>query len=84
MWKSFYLWPRTAEYLILGAELNLLIDMRPILMISVLPRGDYNLTSGCHGDSMSANFSPPVCSPTGEAGKNAETGFMRCFSELPL
>jgi hypothetical protein len=26
-----------------------------------------------------ANFSSPVCSPTGDAGNNAETGFMRCF-----
>jgi hypothetical protein len=46
-----------------------------------LPPGDYNLTSGCHGyRAMSAKFSPPVCSTTGEAGKNAETGFMQCSS----
>jgi hypothetical protein len=32
--------------------------------------GENNLTSGCHGDSNTANFSPPVCSPTGEAGKD--------------
>jgi hypothetical protein len=36
-----------------------------------LPLGDYNLTNGCHGERMPANFSPPVCSSTaGEAGKN--------------
>jgi hypothetical protein len=29
---------------------------------------------------MPANFSPPVCSPTEEAGKskNKETGFIKC------
>jgi hypothetical protein len=27
---------------------------------------------------MCGNFSPPVCSPTGEAGKNAETNFFQC------
>jgi hypothetical protein len=27
-------------------------------------------------NSKPANSSPPVCSPTGEAGKNTETGFM--------
>jgi hypothetical protein len=26
---------------------------------------------------MPAKFLPSVCSPTGEAGKNAQTGFMR-------
>jgi hypothetical protein len=69
--------------LIPDAGLNFLIDMRYaharfLEMCGLLP-GDYNLTSDCHGDSMSADFSPPICSPTGEAGKNAETGFMRCF-----
>jgi hypothetical protein len=33
---------------------------------------------------MPANFSAPVLSPIGEAGKNKDTGFMWCFSELPL
>jgi hypothetical protein len=42
------------------------------------------MTSGCHGDSMPAKFSPPVCSYTGEAGQNAETGPLQCFSELSL
>jgi hypothetical protein len=43
-----------------------------------LPPGDYNLTGGCRGDSIPANFSILVCSPTGKAGSNTETGFMRC------
>jgi hypothetical protein len=51
-----------------------------MLVMCGLPPGDDNLTSGCHGDSMSVNFFlPPVCSPIEEAGENAETGFMRCF-----
>jgi hypothetical protein len=29
---------------------------------------------------MAANFSSPVCSPTGEAGKNEETGFCGVFT----
>jgi hypothetical protein len=33
---------------------------------------------GGHGDSKPADFFTPLCSPTGEAGKNAATGFMRC------
>jgi hypothetical protein len=45
-------------------------------MVCGLPPGDYNLTSGCHGDSNTADFSPPVCSPTEEAGKNVQTGFL--------
>jgi hypothetical protein len=36
------------------------------------------LTGGCHGDSMPANFSPPVYS-TKESDKNAEAGFMQCI-----
>jgi hypothetical protein len=44
-----------------------------------LGSGDCNLASGCHGDSMPANFSSPVCSSTKEYGKNAEAGFMRCI-----
>jgi hypothetical protein len=42
------------------------------------PPGYYNLTSGCHGISKPANFSSPVCSPTGEAGKNVQNGFFGC------
>jgi hypothetical protein len=41
----------------------------PILMVCGLPPGNYTLTSGCHGNSNAANFSPLVCSPNGEAGK---------------
>jgi hypothetical protein len=62
-----------------GAWLNFLILYpvcpRPILMVCGLPPGYCNLTSGCHGDSKTANFSPRVCSPTGEAGRNVQTGF---------
>jgi hypothetical protein len=47
-------------------------------VICGLPPGDYNLTSGCHGDRISTNFSPLVSYTTEEAGKNAETGFMQC------
>jgi hypothetical protein len=43
-----------------------------------LPPGDNNMTSGGHGDSMPANSSPPIYYPTGEVGKNPETGFIRC------
>jgi hypothetical protein len=32
---------------------------RPILMVCGLPPRYYNLTSGCRGDSKSANVSPP-------------------------
>jgi hypothetical protein len=76
MYKSFYLCgPRLQINLIAGMGLNFLIE---ILVVCGLPPGDYNLNSGCHEDSKPANFSPPVCFPTGEAGKNADTGFMRC------
>jgi hypothetical protein len=44
-------------------------------MVCGLPPGDHSLTSGCHGDNKAANFSPPVCNPIGEAGKNVKTGF---------
>jgi hypothetical protein len=47
-------------------------------MVCRLPPGDYNMTSGCHGDSKTANFSLPVCSPTREAGKNVQTVFFWC------
>jgi hypothetical protein len=47
---------------------------RPIL---VVPPGHYKLTSGCHGISKPANFSPLVCYPTREAGKNVQSGFFR-------
>jgi hypothetical protein len=42
-------------------------------MVCGLPPGDYNLTSGCHEDGTIANFSPLVCSTTGEAGRNVQT-----------
>jgi hypothetical protein len=47
----------------------------PILVVCGLLPGAYNLTSDCHGDSKIANFSPPVCSPTGEAGKSYKAVF---------
>jgi hypothetical protein len=53
------------------------ICSRPILVICGLLPGENYLTGGCHGDSKPANFSSPVCSTTGDAGKNVETGFMR-------
>jgi hypothetical protein len=88
MWKSFYLSPRTADYIDTrcGAQLfdRSAVCPRPILVMCGLPSGGYNLTSGCHGNIIPANFSFPVCSSTGEASKNAETSFMLCFSELPL
>jgi hypothetical protein len=40
----------------------------PILVVYDLLLGENNLT---------ANFSPPVCSPRGEAGKIVQTGFSR-------
>jgi hypothetical protein len=43
--------------------------------IGALP-GENNLTTGCHRDGKSANFMPSVCSPTEEAGKNVQTGFL--------
>jgi hypothetical protein len=59
--------------LIPGAVLNLFdwyaVCRIPILVMSGLPPGDYNLTIGCQGNSMTANFSPQVCSPKGESGK---------------
>jgi hypothetical protein len=45
-----------------------------ILIVCDMLPGNNNLTSGCHGDSKTANFSSAVCSPTGEAGKNADIG----------
>jgi hypothetical protein len=36
-----------------------------------------------HGDRKSGNFSPPVCSPTEETGKNVQTGFFRVICGLP-
>jgi hypothetical protein len=62
---------------------------RPILVVSSLRPGENNLTTGCHRDSKSANFSPPVCSPTEKAGKNLQTVFSgwsaachRLFTEI--
>jgi hypothetical protein len=52
-------------------------------MVCGLPPEDYNFTSGCHGDSRTANFLPPVCSCTGEAGKNVQTGFFQSICGLP-
>jgi hypothetical protein len=57
--------------------------LRPILVVCGLPPGYYNFTSGCHGISKPANFSPPVYSPTGEASKNVPTGFFRIICGLP-
>jgi hypothetical protein len=54
-----------------------------ILVMCGLSPGDYNLTSGCHGESKPTNFSLPVCFPTGEAGKNARNQPYVVFSELP-
>jgi hypothetical protein len=48
----------------------------------VLPPGDYNLNSGCHGDSI-CQFFVSGLPPTGDAGKNTETGFYSVFFELP-
>jgi hypothetical protein len=41
------------------------------------------LSSGCHEARKVANFSSAVCSPTGEAGESAETGFMWWFPVCP-
>jgi hypothetical protein len=56
-------------------------------VVSGLLPGENNLPSGCHRESKSANFSPPACSPTEEAGKNVQTGFFlvichRLFTEI--
>jgi hypothetical protein len=48
---------------------------RPILVVCGLLPGDNNLTRGCQGAVCPPIFIP--CSPTGESGKNSETGFMR-------
>jgi hypothetical protein len=62
-----------------GAWLNFLIHFRyahaRFQLYPVCYPGKSNLTSSCHRDSKTANFSFPVCSPTGEAGKNVQTGF---------
>jgi hypothetical protein len=60
---------------VLGSTFSLISGM-PTPVVYGLLLGEHNLTSGCHGHSMTANFSPPVCSPTGEAGKNVQTGFI--------
>jgi hypothetical protein len=48
-----------------------------------LPTGVYNLTSGCHGDSRSVNFSHPVFSPTGGASKMYKPAFFLVICGLP-
>jgi hypothetical protein len=44
-------------------------------MVCGLPPRDFNFTGGFHVERKFDNFSPSVCSPTGEAGKNVQTGF---------
>jgi hypothetical protein len=53
---------------------SFLVCPHPILVLCCLLPGEINLTSSCHRDSKAAKFYSPVCSPMGEADKNAETG----------
>jgi hypothetical protein len=53
------------------------------LVVSGLLPGENNLTTSCHRDSKSANFSTSACSFTEEAGKNLQTGFFGIICGLP-
>jgi hypothetical protein len=59
-----------------GAELIFLF------FYGLLP-GENNLTTGCHKERKTTNFSPPVCSLADEAGENVQTGFIRVICGLP-
>jgi hypothetical protein len=52
-------------------------------MICGLPPEDYNLTSGCHRNSKTVNFSPPASSPIEDAGISVQTGYFLVISGLP-